>query len=116
MRPFPNASDSRASISREGGSSPAWAHSGRELFYKNGANELVVATFDTTPSFAVRSRTTLFSTRGFLGASISPRDYDITPDDRRFVMIQLPDPSALDVQELILVENLFEELKAKVGR
>ncbi len=30
-------------------------------------------------------------------------------------MIQLPDPNAGDVQELILVENLFEELKAKVG-
>ncbi len=116
VRPFPNASDSRASISTDGGTSPAWAHSGRELFYKNVANELVVVTFDTTPSFAVRSRTTLFSTQGFLGASISPRDYDITPDDRRFVMIQLPDPNARDVQELILVENLFEELKARGGR
>ncbi len=115
VRPFPNASDSRASISTEGGSSPAWAHSGRELFYKNGANELVVVTFDTTPSFAIRSRTTLFSTRGFLLNTVR-RQYDITPDDRRFVMIQLPDPNARDAQELILVENLFEEMRAKVGR
>jgi hypothetical protein len=42
----------------------------------------------------------------------SHRAYDVSPDDQRFIMI------ASDVSEesgeLILVQNWFEELKAKV--
>ena len=41
--------------------------------------------------------------------------YDVTPDDRRFVMIQTG-PAASGGNALILVENFLEELKAKVGR
>jgi hypothetical protein len=37
----------------------------------------------------------------------------VTPDDQRFVMIR--SLGAEEVDELIVVENFFEELKAKVG-
>jgi hypothetical protein len=41
------------------------------------------------------------------------RNYDVSPDGKRFVMIRsAPKPRA----ELIVVENAFEELKAKVRR
>ncbi len=39
--------------------------------------------------------------------------YDITPDDQRFVMVR--NLGAQEAGELIVVENFFEELKAKVG-
>ncbi len=39
--------------------------------------------------------------------------YDVTPDDQRFVMFRLS--TANQNRELIVVENFFEELKAKVG-
>ena len=39
--------------------------------------------------------------------------YDVTPDDQRFVMIR--NLGAEEATELIVVENFFEELKAKVG-
>ncbi len=40
--------------------------------------------------------------------------YDVTPDDQRFVMIR--NLGAEEATELIVVENYFEELKAKVGK
>ena len=41
------------------------------------------------------------------------QQYDVTPDDQRFVMIR--NLGGTDAGELIVVENFFEELKAKVG-
>ncbi len=41
------------------------------------------------------------------------QQYDVTPDDQRFVMIR--NLVADEAGELIVVENFFEELKAKVG-
>jgi hypothetical protein len=46
-----------------------------------------------------------------VSATVQKRRRDA--DDQRFVMIQ--SPNADKVIELILVENFFEELKAKVG-
>ena len=43
------------------------------------------------------------------------RFYDVTPDDRRFLMIRPIEAVSDRTVELVLVENFFEELKAKVG-
>ena len=95
---------------------PVWAHSGRELFYVNGDGEMVTAQIQPGSDFAVTDRTVLFA----LDLALLFRQneqyalYDVAPDDQRFVMLR-----AVGFQEagpeLILVENFFEELKAKVG-
>ncbi len=55
----------------------------------------------------------LFSVQGYRRAEVH-QQYDVTPDDQRFVMIRsIRDAEAAD--ELIVVENFFEELKASVG-
>ena len=41
--------------------------------------------------------------------------YDVTPNDQRFVMTRLQAGGGRDDTQLIVVENFFEELKAKVG-
>jgi serine/threonine-protein kinase len=41
VRPFPDAGSGLVQVSTNGGYNPVWAHSGRELFYRNGANEMV---------------------------------------------------------------------------
>ena len=41
--------------------------------------------------------------------------YDVTADDQRFVMIHELGLVVNEGDALILVENFFEELKAKVG-
>ncbi len=88
-----------------------WAHSGRELFYKGGPNLMSVEVLPG-PTFVTGERRVLFSTQGFRSAN-RHQFYDVTPDDQRFVMIR--NLGGQEASELIVVENFFEELKAKVG-
>ncbi len=89
-----------------------WAHSGRELFYRNGANELVAVEVTDDPTFGVGQREVLFSMTDYL-TSNGHRMYDVSPDDQRFLMLRI-DEEAEESGELILVQNFFEELKERV--
>ncbi len=111
VRPFPNTNDGRWLVSTGGGQEPVWAHSGRELFYKGSGNLMVVEVLPG-PTFVTGERRVLFSTRGFRSTPFH-QQYDVTPDDQRFVMIR--NLGGQEASELIVVENFFEELKAKVG-
>ena len=110
MRPFPNAGAARWQVSRAGGSEPVWAHSGRELFYRNGADELVSAAVASAPSFHVTSEHVLFPVRDYAREALN-HGYTVSPDDRSFLFIRLQ-PGAR--YQLVAVLNWFEELKAKV--
>jgi hypothetical protein len=57
-------------------------------------------------------RRALFSVQGFRSNAFHQR-YDVTPDGQRFVMIRIV--RGQEASELIVVENFFEELKARVG-
>ena len=64
-------------------------------------------------TFVTGERRVLFLVQGYRRAEVH-QQYDVTPDDQRFVMIRsIRDAEAAD--ELIVVENFFEELKARVG-
>ncbi len=95
---------------RRMGALSLWAHSGRELFYKGSGNLMAVEVLRGA-TFVTGERRVLFSVQGFRSATVH-QQYDVTPDDQRFVMIR---NRVADEGELIVVENLFEELKAKVG-
>ena len=88
-----------------------WAHNGRELFYVNGASEVVAAQFTEDPTFSVVQEEALFSIGGYAASNRRPM-YDVSPDDQRFVMLRIL-AGAEDDTELILVENFFEELKRR---
>jgi Tol biopolymer transport system component len=113
VRPFPNVNADKVPVSIAGGVAPVWAHSGRELFYLNANREMIAATIGVTNGFAVSERTVLFT----LDPSILFREpeqyamYDIAPGDRRFVMLRAVNVET-DRPELILVDNLFGELRA----
>ena len=109
--PFPNTNDGRWLVSTAGGSEPVWAHSGTELFYKGSGNLMSVEVLPG-PIFVTGERRALFSTQGFR-SSRTHQQYDVMPDDQRFVMIR--NLGGQEASELIVVENFFEELKAKVG-
>jgi len=110
LAPFPGMS-SRRIISRNGGTEPRWAHSGRELFYKSGNQFMVVEM--TGPTLTPGSPRPLFSLAGYRAAR-NRQQYDVAPDDQRFVMIREVGTKAS--AEVVYVENWFEELEAKVNR
>jgi serine/threonine-protein kinase len=112
VRPFPDTDSGRWLVSTSGGAEPVWAHSGRELFYRNGANELVAVQVSGDPTFAAGQQEVLFSMAGYLqGADYQM--YDVSPDDQEFVMLRINDESA--ATELILVENWAEEFRQRTG-
>ncbi len=113
VRPFPNTDAGQWLVSSNGGQEPVWARNGRELFYRSGGNMMAA---DVLPgaTFAIGDRRVLFSTRGYRAGPKHP-EYQVTPDGQRFLMIRDRIDSSGET-ELIVVENVFEELKAKAGR
>jgi Tol biopolymer transport system component len=106
VSPFPDAGSGRQLVSPAGGVEPVWAHSGRELFYRNGANELVAVQVDADQTFAVGQQDVLFPLASYLPGGGHPQ-YDVSADDQRFVMLRIND--AAEDTELILVENWAAE-------
>lgn len=52
--------EARWRLSIAGGLEPIWANGGQELFYRSTADSLVAAQVETTPTFSVVARRTLF--------------------------------------------------------
>jgi serine/threonine-protein kinase len=112
VRPFPNVEDAVWQVSMAGGTQPNWAQNGRELFYVNGLQEMVVADVETSPTFRRLAERVLFSTADYHFPLVQ-RNYAVSHDDQRFVMLKRAGGSG---SELVLVLNFFEELKQRVGR
>jgi Tol biopolymer transport system component len=101
-------------VSREGGDSPLWARSGKRIFYQNRRGEQMwAADVQTEPSFSVGRPRLLFEKRGLL-STIPLRCYDISLDDRRFLMVRQEEREPRPVTALVLIQNWFEELKRLV--
>jgi serine/threonine-protein kinase len=101
VRPFPETQSRVWAVSATGGSRPVWSHSGRELLYSQG---LGLVSLEVLPgeSFREGRRTTL--------PFMSPyRQWDLTPDDARFIAIR-PGRQTAAADQLVVVENLFAEL------
>lgn len=104
VRPFPNMDAGHWQISNGGGSEPDWAQSGQELFYLDASGFLTSAPFRTTPSFRVGKATRVLYTRYRSG---DVRDYDVSRDGQRFLMIK-ENPASI-----VVVLNWLEELKRR---
>jgi serine/threonine-protein kinase len=112
VRPFPDADRAKWQVSVNGGAEPRWAHSGRELFYRTPRGELVVRAVGGSEAFEMEPPEILFDASAYAGDNYHAV-YDLTPDDSMFVMIGSNEAIR---EDLILVYNWIEELKAKVER
>lgn len=103
---FPNPG-SRWLISSQGGTEPAWSRSRQELFYRN-ADKMMVVGYVTDPEFVSARPRLLFE--GKYSSTLYGRNYDITDDGQRFVMVKslTQESSAAQIN---VVLNWFEELK-----
>jgi len=108
--PFPNEGSAKWKISTGGGREALWSHRGNELFYRDATGNLVAVEVNTGPTFSFGHVTVLFPAAGFPSLRFAPQ-YAVAPDDRRFLMIRPLATGAPD--NLIVVENWFEEVKAK---
>ncbi|HET9384993.1 MAG TPA: hypothetical protein VFO67_07580, partial [Gemmatimonadales bacterium] len=106
VQPFPPGGQ-RVQISNGGGNEPLWAPDGRELFYLRG-DRIMVVDITTSPAFQASTPRLLFEGR-FVQSTNGVTGYSMSPDGRRFLMVQAvqPEPPAT---VLHLVRGWAEEL------
>ena len=117
VRPFPDVNGGKWQVSSGGGSAPLWAHNGRELFYvANG--KMNVVRIHPGPPFSAEPPRLLFTIpdRVRAGSPVAGT-FSITPDDQRFLMVR--DNKWEDMAgtpTLVVVQNFFDELRAKLKK
>jgi Tol biopolymer transport system component len=116
VQPYPGPGR-REPVSIGGGLSPAWHPNGHELFFASrDMRQMMAVEFIPGSPPRIGTPRRLFDHAGALGLSGAPvRSYDVAPDGQRFYtfQMQMPQPP-LAVTQINLIENWFEELKAKV--
>jgi eukaryotic-like serine/threonine-protein kinase len=123
VQPYPGSGE-RVPVSPGGGRAPVWRRDGAELFYTtpdgyttpdrpgNTMTMMAVSVSVMADRLLIGPPRSLFSDR-FLPAGFLP-NYDLTADGQRFLMVRNVDPAPEPQTELVLVQNWFEELKARV--
>jgi serine/threonine-protein kinase len=119
VQPYP-ALDHRVLVSIDGGAEPAWRRDGRELYYLQNVSaggalkvRVMAVPVTTTPTFAAGTPHVLFE-GPFRVDGGAFRNYDVTPDGQRFLMVQEVQRPQARVSQMVLVENWAEELKQRV--
>jgi serine/threonine-protein kinase len=122
VQAFPSGEKHR--ISTQGGVNPAWARSGRELFYfVEGAdrdrhyvggmvkNTMMAVDFAAGGPFKAGAAHALFQGKWII--TILQRSYDVTPDGQHFIMLRNEDLADQRVTRLNVVQNWFDELRKR---
>jgi dipeptidyl aminopeptidase/acylaminoacyl peptidase len=104
VRPFPDISAAKYPVSVDGGHVPYWAHNGREIFYVDLENNVVVAQIRADAGVQVTSRQRLFSLNGYI-TSTNYTFYDVSADDKRFVLMRPAGAGVSGTGRLVLIEN-----------
>jgi eukaryotic-like serine/threonine-protein kinase len=114
--PFPTGGGS-VPISNEGGTEPLWARDGKQLFYRSvgkdtaqGLSQVWVVDVNTEAGFSASKPRRVFEHPGYAGAS-PIRNWDISLDGQRFLMVQTEERKSEPLTEMVLVQNWSEELK-----
>ncbi len=115
VRPFPDVNAGKWPVSVGGGAFPLWAHSGNELFYVNADGRMVAAQIRASTVVDVTERGVLFDVTPFI-LDNNYTNFDISLDDKRFVMERAIGSDSGGAGALVMVENWFEEVKERVGR
>jgi Tol biopolymer transport system component len=120
VQPWPGPGP-KIQISSEGGTDPIWSRDGKELFYRNGDQMMVVAV-STQPTFRASKPRLLWEGKYSHGMSSScgmpgttEANYDVTGDGQRFLMVKDLDQDAVSTR-IVVVLNFAEELKRLTAR
>ncbi|MGH9258028.1 MAG: TolB family protein, partial [Vicinamibacterales bacterium] len=117
VRPFPAVDTGRWQVSTTGGRWPVWARNGREIFFRALDGAVTGVPIEITAGSSVRIGTAvrLVGPR-YLAGGAANREYDVSPDGKRFLMIKegtgAEDASA--PPQLVVVQHFDEELKRLV--
>ena len=101
-------------ITTDGGYAPIWSPDGKQLFYYSANNKLFAVDIRTRPAFSF-GRPSPLPIVGMLSEGPGPaRNYDVTPDGKRFLVILQGSQREVNSRSPIqinVVLNWLEELK-----
>jgi dipeptidyl aminopeptidase/acylaminoacyl peptidase len=110
VQPFPGPGG-KSKVSTDGGDEPVWSRDGQELFYRSGDTMMAVP-ISTRAAFAAGLPKRLFDGH-YEQTDTGTAGYDVSPDGRRFLMVQPGEPER-PATEISIVINWFEQLRQRV--
>jgi serine/threonine-protein kinase len=114
IKPFPDVDGGLWKVSTAGGTRPLWASNGQELFYVAPDGAIMTARVHPRgAAWNAESPANLFGGPYATGAPSSGRNYDVSADGTRFLMVKEPANQAVEPY-IVVVQNWFEELKRLV--
>ncbi len=114
VRPFPDVESGKWQITTGGGTSPVWAHSGRELFFVNGNQELVSQAVAAGATFQRGEQRVLFGIGAATYTDLNETYFDVSPDDRRFLMVRRNTADDADRSTTaVLVQHWLTDLRGE---
>jgi len=99
----------KVQVTNGGGSQAAWRADERELYFRAGQS-MMVADVITSPTLRIGKPRELF--RGPF-ANIQGKNYDVTVDGQRFLMVRTDDPAP--PKEITVVLNWMDDLKSRMS-
>jgi serine/threonine-protein kinase len=117
VKPFPNVDDAEHQVSTEGGRTPVWSPSGRELFFVTGSR-LMAVPVETVPAFRASTPAALFEAEErILDMRLlnnTSRAFDVSSDGQRFLMLKDTAADRASRRGIVVVQNWFQELLSRV--
>ena len=89
---------------------PQWSRDGRELFYLTEAGDMVSVSVKLTPTFSAGTPQVLFN----VPFAVPPIPFAVHPDGKRFLMARRGDTNEKSQEQIVVVQNYAEELKARL--
>jgi serine/threonine-protein kinase len=114
VRPFPGPGGIRQ-ISTGSGSFPIWSRNGRELFYANRDNRIMVVDYAVHGDSFDAGRPRIWSNRQ-IGSTVFNPNLDLSYDAKRFVVLTGPKPPQPQTgpAHMVFLLNFFDELRRRI--
>ena len=101
-------------ISSSGGMHPMWSRTGRELFFTNADNRIMIADYTAVGDSFKPGKPRLWSNTQIRDQG-GITNLDLTPDGKRFAVFPVPEASAqVGSVHMALLLNFFDEVQRKV--
>ncbi|MEO5509478.1 MAG: protein kinase [Longimicrobiales bacterium] len=115
VNPFPNVKANRTHISEGGGASPAWAHSGKEMFYITSGRDFMSVALDVGTSVVPRTRRKLFTVPAGFYTNPVEFQFAVAPDDSRFLFLRrVNKPDELLDNTAVVIPDWAGQVAAKM--
>ena len=112
VTPFPNVNAAQWTISMAGGTRPLWAPNGQELFFVAPDGAIMAVRVDVRGgSFSAGTPAQVVAGPYATGAPTSGRNYDVSIDGKRFLMVKQAPSNQAAAPRLEIVQHWSQELK-----